>query len=75
MAKKQSRRSISVAGSTYRRLAVVCEREGRSVSGRLEELIAPPIEGVEDPNPGATYEPKKRKADEAIEDAFPPRFL
>ncbi len=51
MAKRQSRRTMSVKGSTYRRFKLACEARGQSKSGRLEELIAPDLEGIEDPGP------------------------
>ena len=38
--KKKTRRSISVRGLTYTRLANLCDRKGLSVSGVLEQLIA-----------------------------------
>lgn len=59
MAKKQTRRSISVKGSTYRRFKIRCEREGVSVSGAIEDLLAPLIEGIEDP--GAEAYPLSRR--------------
>lgn len=40
MAKRQTRRSISVKGLTYQRLKNYCESQGISVSGYLEGLIA-----------------------------------
>lgn len=39
MAKRQTRRAISVKGLTYQRLQKYCEARGRSVSGYLEEII------------------------------------
>lgn len=57
MAKKQTRRSISIKGTTYRRLATLCERNGRSVSNYIEELIEPWIIGIDDP--GTPPKPKK----------------
>jgi len=49
MAKRQTRRSISVKGVTYERLKEHCEATGASVSGWLEEVIAEKMEaaGVE----------------------------
>jgi len=38
--KRQTRRSISVRGLTYQTLKDYCDKQGRSVSGLLEELIA-----------------------------------
>lgn len=51
MAKRQTRRSISLKGATYHRLKVKCDGEGVSVSGWLEDIIAPHIEGIADPGP------------------------
>jgi hypothetical protein len=55
MSKRQTRRSISIKGATYRRFKARCEAEGASVSGRLEEILAPHIEGFPDPSPRASY--------------------
>jgi len=38
--KVQTRRSISVKGTTYRRLKEHCDAQGRAVSNWLEEAIA-----------------------------------
>lgn len=40
MARKTTRRSISLKGTTYARLRSHCEETGRSISGLLEEIIA-----------------------------------
>ena len=40
MAKRQTRRSVSIKGLTYQRLKDWCDENGRSVSGYLEDLIA-----------------------------------
>jgi hypothetical protein len=47
--KKQTRKTISVAGATYRRLRDVCAARGVSMSMFVERLIAPHIANVEDP--------------------------
>lgn len=40
MAKKQTRRSISVTGRTYQRFQTLCKLQDESMSGYLEKLIA-----------------------------------
>lgn len=40
MAKKQSRRSVSIRGSTYDQIRKHCERSGVSMSEFVEERIA-----------------------------------
>jgi hypothetical protein len=55
VAKRQTRRSISITGKTYRRLQAKCIREGVSISGWLEQAIAPHIEGIPDPGPRTGY--------------------
>jgi hypothetical protein len=42
-------------GKTYRRLQAKCAREGVSISGWLEQAIAPHIAGIEDPGPRTDY--------------------
>lgn len=44
MAKRQTRRSISITGLSYQTVQEFCEDEGRSVSGLLEDLIAEKME-------------------------------
>jgi len=39
MAKRQTRRAISVKGLTYQRLKAYCDAQGRSVSGFLEDIV------------------------------------
>jgi len=39
MAKKQTRRSLSVKGLSYQRLKAWCDANGRSASGVAEELF------------------------------------
>lgn len=71
-------------GKTYHRLKVKCEAEGRSVSGFLEDLIAPHIEGIELPTSPPPPRPMVREPSNdpahdiermrAIDEAFGPRF-
>lgn len=51
MAKRQTRRSISVKGLTYQRLHDFCESTGKSVSGYLEEIIAEKLDAAGVPVP------------------------
>jgi hypothetical protein len=51
MAKRQSRRSISVKGITYQRLKNFCETTGLSVSGYLEDIIAAKLDAANVPVP------------------------
>ncbi|MBZ5715505.1 MULTISPECIES: hypothetical protein [Nannocystis] len=51
MAKRQTRRSISVKGITYQRLKDYCESTGLSVSGYLEEIIAEKLDAAGVPVP------------------------
>lgn len=68
MAKRQTRRSISVKGITYQRLKNFCEESGVSVSGYLEQIIADqldaqnvPVPEKVEPRPDA---PKQHDSDE-----------
>jgi hypothetical protein len=51
MAKRQTRRSISVKGITYQRLKDYCEDNGLSVSGYLEDIIAEKLDAAGAPVP------------------------
>ena len=51
MAKRQTRRSISVKGITYQRLKNYCEDQGLSVSGYLEQIIAQNLDAEDVPVP------------------------
>ena len=51
MAKRQTRRSISVKGITYQRLKNFCEDTGLSVSGYLEQIIADKLDAQNVPVP------------------------
>ncbi|MEM6295654.1 MAG: hypothetical protein AAGA54_30555 [Myxococcota bacterium] len=64
MAKRQTRRSISVKGITYQRLKNYCENQNVSVSGYLESIIAErldeqnvPVPEKVEPRPSAGKEP------------------
>jgi hypothetical protein len=57
MAKKQTRRSISVKGITYQRLKAYCDANKKSVSGYLEEIIAEKLDAMGAPVP-TTLRPK-----------------
>ncbi len=46
MAKRQTRRSISVKGLTYQRLQDYCNTQGKAVSGHLEEIIKAALDAV-----------------------------
>lgn len=59
MAKRQTRRSISVKGITYQRLKDFCEGQGVSVSGYLEEIIAEKLDAAGAPVP-EKVEPRPR---------------
>lgn len=68
MAKRQTRRAISVKGLTYQRLKKHCEEKGISVSGFVEKIIAErldslgvPEETVLEPRP-----PRPERADPAF---------
>ncbi|MCA9713895.1 MAG: hypothetical protein H6713_09785 [Myxococcales bacterium] len=64
MAKRQTRRSISVKGITYQRLKDYCEASGISVSGYLEEIIAEKLDAAGVPVPKAV---KPRPAPKAVD--------
>jgi hypothetical protein len=51
MAKRQTRRSISVKGLTYQRLKNFCEEQSLSVSGYLEQIIADRLDAANVPVP------------------------
>lgn len=51
MAKRQTRRSISVKGITYQRLKNFCEEQSLSVSGYLEDIIAAKLDAANVPVP------------------------
>lgn len=57
MAKRQTRKSISVKGITYQRLKNYCDSQGRSISGVLEEFIAAHLDAEKVPVPKAIAPP------------------
>ena len=61
MAKRQTRRSISVKGITYQRLKDYCDAQGKSVSGYLEELIAEKLDAAGVPVPTVLKPRPERK--------------
>ena len=61
MAKRSTRRSISVKGITYQRLKNYCDSQGKSVSGYLEEIIAEKMDAAGEPIP-TVLQPTKPKA-------------
>jgi hypothetical protein len=65
MAKRQSRRSISVKGITYQRLKNFCESTGLSVSGYLEDIIAAKLDAANVPVPEKVEPRPKAKPVEA----------
>ena len=78
MAKRQTRRSISVKGITYQRLKNFCEAQNLSVSGYLEDIIANrldeanvPVPERVDPRPEPTGKPAgPHDPDEIISQPF-----
>jgi hypothetical protein len=67
MAKRQTRRSISVKGITYQRLKDYCEASGNSVSGYLEEIIAEKLDAAGVPVPKAVKPRPTQKSPDAEE--------
>lgn len=52
MSKRQTRKSISVRGTTYRKLRALGKRDSVSMSDLVEKALAPLLVGVtEDPDP------------------------
>lgn len=73
MAKRQTRRSISVKGLTYQRLKNFCEEQGLSVSGYLEGIIAERLDAANVPVPERVEprpRPKAPESDEIISQHF-----
>jgi hypothetical protein len=74
MAKRQTRRSISVKGITYQRLKNFCEEQNLSVSGYLEDIIAAKLDAANVPVPERVDPRPKTKApgepDEIISQHF-----
>jgi hypothetical protein len=46
MAKRQTRRAISVKGLTYQRIKKHCDAEGISVSGFVEDLVTAKLDAL-----------------------------
>ena len=59
MAKRQTRRAISVKGLTYQRLKKHCDAKGISVAGFVEELVAEKLDALEVPEE-TVLEPRPR---------------
>jgi len=57
MAKRQTRRSISVRGLTYQRLANFCARAERSGSDVVEQLLAEFLDAQGEPHPTVVTPP------------------
>jgi hypothetical protein len=70
MAKRQTRRSISVKGITYQRLKDFCDTNALSVSGYLEEIIAERLDAAGVPVPTVL----KGKAEEEPEEIVSQHF-
>jgi len=60
MAKKQTRRSISLKGLTYQRLKNLCERREESISGFVERLVAEKMDEVGEPIPEKVDPPEPK---------------
>ena len=74
MAKRQTRRSISVKGITYQRLKDYCDATGCSVSGYLEEIIAEKLDAAGVPVPTVLKARPERKADTQTEEIVSQHF-
>lgn len=72
MAKRQTRRSISIKGISYQRLKDWCDENGKSVSGHLEDIIAADMAEKGAPVPTVLRPRPERK--ETVEPATPPEF-
>jgi hypothetical protein len=68
MAKRQTRRSISVKGITYQRLKDYCDATGKSVSGYLEDIIAEKLDAAGAPIPTVLKPRVQRKEEPVVED-------
>ena len=74
MAKRQTRRSISVKGITYQRLKDYCDATGVSVSGYLEEIIAEKLDAAGVPVPTVLRARPERKAEVPAEEIVSQHF-
>lgn len=61
MAKKRTRRSISIRGLTYQRLKGYCATQGKSMSGYLEGVLAEKLDAANVPVPTKIDPPRKQK--------------
>lgn len=60
MARKQTRRSISVKGLTYQRLKNYCERNGDTISGFVERLVSEKMDEAGEPIPEKVDPPRPK---------------
>jgi hypothetical protein len=67
VAKDQTRRSISVKGLTYQRLSNWCEKNGRTRSGLVEDLLIEFLDIEGEPTPEILL-PKKPKEKKEVEE-------
>ena len=74
MAKRQTRRSISVKGITYQRLKDFCDATGKSVSGYLEEIIAEKLDAAGAPVPTVLKPRPQRKPENQPEEIVSAHF-
>lgn len=74
MAKRQTRRSISVKGITYQRLKDYCDANNISVSGYLEEIIAERLDAAGVPVPTVLKSRPERKAEVQPEEIVSQHF-
>ncbi|PRQ03576.1 hypothetical protein ENSA5_14500 [Enhygromyxa salina] len=74
MAKRQTRRSISVKGITYQRLKDYCDASGCSVSGYLEEIIAEKLDAAGIPVPTVLKARPERKPETQTEEIVSQHF-
>jgi hypothetical protein len=74
MAKRLTRRSISVKGITYQRLKDFCDNNGLSVSGYLEEIIAERLDAAGVPVPTVLKARPERKSEEQPEEIVSQHF-
>jgi len=74
MAKRQTRRSISVKGITYQRLKDHCDTAGVSVSGYLEEIIAEKLDAAGVPVPTVLRARPEREPEAPAEEIVSQHF-
>lgn len=60
MAKRQSRRSVSMRGTTYQRLRNYCKKHNKSASGITEELLTSFLDRMGEPEVLYADPPKPR---------------